>query len=189
MSVVNSATIGHSPDLSPFPKPAAVPLVSTVLHANDAPCDPREVRDDSLPVDQALRAPCDQGPAAVPIRHPGCCITCVFDGETEWHHGRLTAIEYDHDALLELMELALTWLELEYGQTATISPDHWMAFVESHAWTDPDRVERIFSVATAIVMRARRASRIPEARGQIRSHHLRAVDAAAPVTSSDWSLA
>jgi hypothetical protein len=39
-----------------------------------------------------------------------------------------------------------------------IPPDRWMAFVENHRWSDPDRVERIFSVATDLVMMAGRAT-------------------------------
>jgi hypothetical protein len=55
--------------------------------------------------------------------------------------------------------MALTWPELEYSETCTIPPESWMAFLESHRWTDPDRAERIFSLATDIVMTAKRASR------------------------------
>jgi hypothetical protein len=68
-------------------------------------------------------------------------------------------IEDDADVLLELMELAVTWAELEYTDTPTIPPDRWMTFAECHRWADPDRVERIFSVATDIAMTATRASR------------------------------
>jgi hypothetical protein len=82
-----------------------------------------------------------------------------MDGATEGHHARLAAIEHDQDAVLDLMELALTWPELEYSEKSTIPPESWMAFLESHRWTDPDRAERIFSLATDIVMTAKRASR------------------------------
>jgi hypothetical protein len=68
-------------------------------------------------------------------------------------------MESDQDALLELFELALTWYELEYSEMPIIPPDQWMAFVENHRWSDPDRVERIFSVATDLVMMAERATR------------------------------
>jgi hypothetical protein len=95
---------------------------------------------------------------APPVRHLRCRATCAFGGVTERHHTRLMAIEYDQDAFLELMELAVTWPELEYSETRTIPPDSWMAFVESHRWADPDRIDRIFSVATDIAMAARRAA-------------------------------
>ncbi|RYP84459.1 hypothetical protein EKO23_15675 [Nocardioides guangzhouensis] len=57
------------------------------------------------------------------------------------------------------MELAVTWPELEYSETSTIRPDRWMTFVESHRWEDPDRVQRIFSLATDVVMAASRPSK------------------------------
>ena len=94
---------------------------------------------------------------ARPGRHVRCRPTCAFDGATKRHHARLMAIEHDQDASLELMELAVTWSELEYSETRTIPPDSWMAFVESHRWEDPERVERIFSIATDIAMTAKRA--------------------------------
>ena len=70
-------------------------------------------------------------------------------------------IESDQDVLLELIELAVTWPELEYAETPTIAPEQWVPFAESHRWADPDRVERIFSVANDIAMTAERASRRP----------------------------
>jgi hypothetical protein len=66
-------------------------------------------------------------------------------------------LENDQDALLEFLELAITWHELEYSNSTLIPPDQWMAFVESHRWTNPARVERIFSLATDVVMTAERA--------------------------------
>jgi len=90
-----------------------------------------------------------------------CRQACGFDGATRWHHRRLMAIETDQDVLLELIELAVTWPELEYSETPTIAPDQWIPFVENHRWADPDRVERIFSVATDIAMATARASRRP----------------------------
>jgi hypothetical protein len=70
-------------------------------------------------------------------------------------------IESDQSVLLDLMELAITWPELEYSDTPTIAPAQWISFVENHRWSDLGRVERIFSVATDIAMTAARASRRP----------------------------
>lgn len=95
------------------------------------------------------------------IHSAQCRETCAFDAETQWHHRQLMTIESDHDVLLDLIELAVTWPELEYSETPTISPAHWIPFVESHRWVDSQRVERIFSVATDIAMTAARASRRP----------------------------
>lgn len=93
------------------------------------------------------------------VRQSGCRDTCSFDAGAEWHHARLRTLENDQDALLEFLELAITWHELEYSRAALIPPDQWMAFVESHRWTSPARVERIFSLATDVFMTAERATR------------------------------
>jgi hypothetical protein len=100
----------------------------------------------------------DQVDLEGPVRHSGCRATCACDPATEWHHARLTRIESDQDALLELFEVALTWYELEYSETPIIPPDQWMSFVENHCWSDPSRVERIFRIATDLVMMAGRAT-------------------------------
>lgn len=107
----------------------------------------------------SLVPPFDHADREPVARHSGCRDTCVFDAATEWHHARLTKMESDQDAPLELFELSLTWHELEYSETPIIPPDRWSAFVDNHHWADPDRVERIFSVATDIVMTASRATR------------------------------
>jgi hypothetical protein len=93
------------------------------------------------------------------IHSAQCRETCTFDPATPWHHRRLMTIEIDQDVLLDLMELAVTWPELEYAEAPTIAPKQWISFFESHCWADPDRVERIFSVATDIATTATRASR------------------------------
>jgi len=93
------------------------------------------------------------------VRHSTCTETCVFAAAAQWHHARLTAMESDQDALVELVELALTWHELEYSEAQVIPPDQWLAFVDSHRWADPDRIERIFSIATDVAMTAERAIR------------------------------
>jgi hypothetical protein len=93
------------------------------------------------------------------VRRCGCRDTCSFGAAAEWHHARLRTLESDQDALLEFFELAITWHELEYSSTNLISPDEWLTFVESHRWANPARVERIFSLATDIVMAAERAVR------------------------------
>jgi hypothetical protein len=96
-----------------------------------------------------------------PVRRSECQGTCGFARAAQWHHVRLMAVENDQDALMELFELALTWHELEYSTTSVIPPDRWMAFVDSHCWADPERIERIFSIATDVVMMVGRKSRPP----------------------------
>ena len=107
---------------------------------------------------QALSSVEDVG-EGTPIQSSQCRETCAFEAATQWHHRRLMTIESDQDVLLELIELAVTWPELEYSETPTIAPEQWIPFFESHGWADPDRVERIFSVATDIATTATRACR------------------------------
>lgn len=83
-----------------------------------------------------------------------CRDTCALTGFVGWHHDRLLAVEEDPEAIVELMELAVTWSELDYSDQPVISPDHWMSFFASHRWTDSDTVERIFSVAHDIATTA-----------------------------------
>ena len=95
------------------------------------------------------------------LRVMGCRGRCGFGAETatEPHHRILMGIETDLDVLLELFELAVTWPELEYAESPVIGPEAWMQFFERHRWSDPDRAERIFSLATDIAMIAARAAR------------------------------
>lgn len=109
------------------------------------------------PADASALIPVPDVESRPPVRHAGCRDTCVFDPAAEWHHARLRTLETDQDALLEFLELAITCHELEYAESSVIPPDQWMAFAENHSWADPDRVERIFSIATDVAMAARRA--------------------------------
>jgi hypothetical protein len=92
-------------------------------------------------------------------RQSGCRDSCSFNAAAEWHHARLRTLENDPDALLEFLELAITWHELEYSNATHIPPDRWMAFADSHCWVHPARAQRIFSLATDVVLTAQRAAR------------------------------
>jgi len=120
-----------------------------------------------------------------PIPDPGCRDTCVVDAATEWHHRRLMTIESDQDVLLELIEVAVTWPELEYSETPTIAPEHWMTFAENHHWADRDRVERIFGLATDIARNAMRATRL---RPRASDRHFGQVDDATRVAEPDMPV-
>ena len=157
MPVVKTDKNGHSLGSSPTPIPATDQAVSAINHPSRAAQDRHGTQTGLGSYREGPAAPPDERLAPVPVRHVRCGATCAFDGATDLHHGRLTSLEYDQDVLLELMEMAVTWPELEYPESHTIPPDSWMAFAESHYWADPDRVERIFSIATDIVMTARRA--------------------------------
>jgi hypothetical protein len=116
------------------------------------------------------------------VAEPRCRDTCVFDAATEWHHRRLMTIESDPEVLLELIEVAVTWPELEYSETPTIAPEDWVPFVENHHWADQDRVERIFGLATDIAMNAMRATR---RRPRVSDRHVGQVDDAMRVALLD----
>lgn len=182
MPVVKTDKNGHSLGSSPTPIPATDQAVSAINHPSRAAQD-RHGTQTGLGSDrEGPAAPPDERLAPVPVRHVRCGATCAFDGATDLHHGRLTSLEYDQDVLLELMEMAVTWPELEYPESHTIPPDSWMAFAESHYWADPDRVERIFSIATDIVMTARRAS---QRRFESSDCHFGHADDAGPTVISD----
>jgi len=58
------------------------------------------------------------------------------------HHDRLLQIESaPFDVLAELIDMAATWGEVEFGlDEPVIGPSDWLAFVEHHQWDQPDRV-------------------------------------------------
>lgn len=69
------------------------------------------------------------------------------------HHDRLLTVDTSFDALLELLEIAVTWHELDYSETLVVGPEDWLAFADEHAWRYPDRASRVFSLAVDIVGR------------------------------------
>lgn len=83
-----------------------------------------------------------------------CTDRCRVDPALRAHHDRLLAVEHDPDELVELMELAVTWGELEYGAEPLVGPADWTVFAAAHVWVQPERAERIFSLATDIALRA-----------------------------------
>jgi hypothetical protein len=137
----------------------AARLISTLEQTGDATPVGCQSPPQFDPDDQALAVVHDIGPTPAPASNSRCRAACAFGGVMVEHHDRLRAIEEDPDALVELMELAVTLPELDYSEVPIIPPGLWMAFVDSHVWVSPHRVERTFSVATDIVRTAERASR------------------------------
>jgi hypothetical protein len=70
------------------------------------------------------------------------------------HHDLLVNVESDVAMALELMEMAVTWEELDYSGEAVIPPCEWMEFATAHNWRDPDVATRLFSVATDVACRS-----------------------------------
>jgi hypothetical protein len=83
---------------------------------------------------------------------------CRFAGDTGAHHDQLLKVLEDPDQLLELMELAVTWGELDYSETPVIPPNRWLEFVDSHIWVDGEKAERVMSLAMDIALGAARSS-------------------------------
>ncbi len=98
-----------------------------------------------------------EGPVA---RRAACTDRCAVAPELRRHHDRLLAVEHDADEVLELMELAVTWGELEYGEEPLLGPDAWVRFAETHVWVDPERAARIFSLATDVAAMGQPAPRL-----------------------------
>jgi len=82
-----------------------------------------------------------------------CRAGCAVPPAARQHHDRLLTVEFDIGELLELIELAVTWSELDYSGAAVVPPAQWLDFAACHEWHDPDRAARIFSVATDIALR------------------------------------
>lgn len=89
------------------------------------------------------------GPA--PARS-GCRARCR-DTVRRAHHDRLLRVEADADELVELLELAVTWSELDYSGAALVPPEEWADFAADHDWCNPERVERLFGLAVDIALR------------------------------------
>lgn len=85
---------------------------------------------------------------------PPCHAGCPVDPALRRHHDRLLTVESDVEELLALVELAVTWGELDYSGAAVVPPEQWLEFAACHQWRDPERAARIFSVATDIARRA-----------------------------------
>src|SRR5262245_36977421 len=89
-----------------------------------------------------------------------CGKRCAFGtGPLAAHHDRLLATETDLEALLEFMELAVTWGELDYSTSDVIPPPMWAAFWEQHGWRDATTMRRFFDLATDLARRSQAGGR------------------------------
>ncbi len=95
-----------------------------------------------------------------PVRLSSCrggCSAAAHRG----HHDRLLSVDTDPDVLLELMELAVTWHELDYTGESVVGPAEWHTFAERHHWVFPERAGWAFALAVDVVgRRAAGVSRI-----------------------------
>lgn len=81
--------------------------------------------------------------------------SCRFYPDAPDHHDRLLAMESSGFAgVSELVEMAVTWGELEHGLDGPkIEPDEWLDFVLVHDWDDIDRVTGFVLSLASIVRR------------------------------------
>jgi hypothetical protein len=79
--------------------------------------------------------------------------SCCRDRAAAAHHDQLLTVDVDSEALLALLEMAVTWHELDYSECDVIGPLAWATFAENHRFTHPERAERAFSLALDIVGR------------------------------------
>ncbi|HWN28618.1 MAG TPA: hypothetical protein VNP37_16750 [Actinomycetospora sp.] len=94
-------------------------------------------------------------PVVVPLagRPPAGPGGCRPDRRLRVHHDRLLRVEDDPDELVDLLELAVTWGELDWSEAGVVPPEAWIDFAAGHRWRDPERVLRLFSLAADIALR------------------------------------
>lgn len=82
---------------------------------------------------------------------------CAFDALAPDHHDRLRQLEHDSMSVIaELVDMAATWHELEYGlNDPVLGPDTWIDFALTHRWDDPQRVTELM-LSLASLARPRR---------------------------------
>lgn len=98
---------------------------------------------------------------------------CGHDGGIPVHHDRLLRVEDDTDELVDLLELAVTWQELDYSGWDVVPPDRWVEFADTHRWRDAARVERLFGLAADVALRgADRTVAFHEPIGTTATHEL-----------------
>jgi hypothetical protein len=76
-----------------------------------------------------------------------CTSPCPFTGAARAHHDELLMVDRDIHQAMSLIELAVTWGELDYSDALVIGPAQWTDFVASHRWLDRDLAERVFRLA------------------------------------------
>ena len=91
--------------------------------------------------------------APPPLHLLTCRDTCPSASVSAEHHRRLLTVDTDPDEMLALIELAVTWHELDYSGIPVVGPAEWLTFAERHVWSRPERAEMVFGLAVDIVGR------------------------------------
>lgn len=92
----------------------------------------------------------------LPVEHDDARCGCPPSLRRRAHHDRLLAVESNPDAVLDLFELAVTWSELDYTGADVLPPETWLDFADEHQWRRPDRVTRLFALASDVALRGPR---------------------------------
>jgi hypothetical protein len=111
-----------------------------------------EVGDGPMSIDSAAY-PVIVSLAGRPPVGPDGTQRCRPERRTRAHHDRLLRVEDDPDEVVELLELAVTWSELDYSEVAVVPPEAWIDFAVGHRWRHPERVLRLFSLAADVALR------------------------------------
>jgi hypothetical protein len=90
---------------------------------------------------------------------PQCPIGCPFIVHAPVHHDQLLMVDHDIDQAVSLIELAVTWGELDYSQARLIAPAQWLEFAARHRWKYPCRAETLFSLAVDAALHSVAGSR------------------------------
>jgi hypothetical protein len=87
---------------------------------------------------------------------PTVVCQCRFAFAAPAHHDHLVRAATDLRAALDLIELAVTWNELDYSEEELIPPVDWLEFSAEHIWPDTESAHRLFSAAVDIARRGAR---------------------------------
>lgn len=88
-----------------------------------------------------------------------CPKRCRFAAGSRQHHDRLLLIDHDHEALMDLMEIAVTYGELDYSHIGIVEPEGWLDFAQAHRWQDAERANRVLAIAFDVAMSSVRSAR------------------------------
>jgi len=78
---------------------------------------------------------------------------CRFASAAPAHHDQLVRAATDVAEAVELVELAVSWNELDYSREAVIPPVDWLEFAAEHRWQNEGVAVRLFSAAVDIAHR------------------------------------
>ena len=82
-----------------------------------------------------------------------CLKGCEFRDQAPWHHDQLLAAAGSVESAVDLLDLAVTWGELDYSGQELIDPSQWRQFLAAHRWPDRTLAGRLFGLAEDVALR------------------------------------